>query len=61
MFVRCIKTLGVQQTFMKIGLKKVCLLTCQFYYTYESCILLGEVREKLDRGAIVWISLFISG
>ena len=29
------------------------LLACQFYYTYESCIFMGEVRGKLDCGTIV--------
>ena len=29
------------------------LLACQFYYTYESCIFMGEVRAKLDLGALV--------
>ena len=24
-----------------------------FYYTYESCIIMGEVRAKLDCGVIV--------
>ena len=54
-----IKTVEVNcETFMKIGLRETYLLACQFYCTYESCIFMGEVRAKLDRGAIVW-SIFI--
>ena len=29
------------------------VLACQFYCTEESCIFMGEVKAKLDRGAIV--------
>ena len=35
-------------------LKESLLLACQFYYTYESCLFMGEVKAKLDRGAIVF-------
>ena len=34
-------------------LKESLLLACQFYYTYESCLFMGEVKAKLNRGAIV--------
>ena len=37
---------------VKIGLRETSLIVEQFYCTYESCIFMGEVREKLDRGAI---------
>ena len=42
-----------QESFIKIELRKAYLLACQFYYTYESCIFLGEVRAKLGRSALV--------
>ena len=38
---------------VKIGFRKTYLLACQFYYTYESCTFMGEVRAKLDRGSKV--------
>ena len=44
-----INTLEAQYTVVKIDLRKAYLLACQFYYTYESCIFMGEVRAKLDR------------
>ena len=34
-------------------LKESLLLACQFYYTYESCLFMGEVKANLNRGAIV--------
>ena len=34
-------------------LKESLLLACQFYYTYESSLFMGEVKAKLDRGATV--------
>ena len=32
-----IETKEVQRFIMKVGSTEVCLLSCQFYYTYETC------------------------
>ena len=44
---------GTTVRLVKIGSRENYLLTCQFYCTYESCIIMGEDRVKLDLGAKV--------
>ena len=46
---------GTRRTieFRENWLKKSLLACLPFYYTYESCIFMREVRVRLNRGTIV--------